>query len=136
MIQKYFSHVLTVSGLVTMLPLAQFFAPTQVLAASQLQIGDAVGLLYAQHWGLLAFCFGALLLYAAKHPEHRQPVVLAAGLEKLGLCVLVALGWSNPALQGLHPVLWVDGLMVVLYAWWWFAPKPSSAPPPEQQRHQ
>ncbi|MDP3651493.1 MAG: hypothetical protein Q8R67_07410 [Rhodoferax sp.] len=117
---KYFTHVLYATGFITMLPLAQFFAPTAVLAVSGLQVGDAVGLLHAQHWGLLAFCFGALLVYAARHPDIRHPIVLAAGLEKLGLCVLVAMGWTTPALQGMHPVLVIDGLCVILYALWWF----------------
>ncbi len=117
---KYFTYILYATGFITMLPLAQFFAPTQVLALSGLQVGDAVGLLHAQHWGLLAFCFGALLFYAARHPEIRRPIVLAAGLEKLGLCALVAMAWNTPALQGMHPVLFIDGLCVVLYALWWF----------------
>ena len=122
MIAKYFTPILYVTGLITMVPLAQFFAPAAVLSISGLQTGDAVGLLHAQHWGLLAFSIGALLVYAARHPKVRRPIVLAAGVEKLGLCALVALGWSNPALQGLHPVLFIDGLCVLLYAIWWLSP--------------
>ena len=121
MIAKYFTPILYVTGLITMVPLAQFFAPAAVLSISGLQTGDAVGLLHAQHWGLLAFSIGALLVYAAKRPGVRRPIVLAAGVEKLGLCALVALGWSNPALQGLHPVLFIDGLCVLLYAIWWLS---------------
>ena len=118
MIQHHFTKVLYATGLVTMTPLLQFFFPAQVLGLSMLQVGDAAGMLHAQHWGLLAFCFGAQLVYAARNPLVRKPVVLAAGLEKLGLCALVLLGWNNPALQGLHPVLFIDGLCVILYAWW------------------
>lgn len=119
MVSRYFTHILYITGLLTMLPLAQFFAPGLVLAQSGLQVGNALGLLHAQHWGLMAFCFGALLVYAARHPNHRKPIVLAAGVEKLGLVALIALGWSDPGLQGLHTVLWVDGVCVVLYATWW-----------------
>ena len=126
MIAKYFAPILYVTGLITMVPLAQFFAPASVLSISGLQTGDAVGLLHAQHWGLLAFCIGALLVYAARYPGFRRPIVLAAGLEKLGLCALVALGWNNPALQGLHPVLFIDGLCVLLYAIWWLSPAAQS----------
>ena len=118
MIDRYFAHILYVTGVITMLPVLQFLAPTAVLQLSALQVGDAAGLFHAQHWGLLAFCFGALLVYAARHPPLRRPIVMAAGLEKLGLCVLVVLGWSNPALQGLRPALVIDGLCVILYAWY------------------
>lgn len=126
MIAKYFTPILYVTGLITMVPLAQFFAPASVLSISGLQTGDAVGLLHAQHWGLLAFCIGALLVYAARYPGFRRPIVLAAGLEKMGLCALVALGWNNPTLQGLHPVLFIDGLCVLLYAIWWLSPAAQS----------
>lgn len=121
MMNKYFTAILYVTGIITMTPLAQFFAPTAVLGISGLQVGDAVGLFHAQHWGLLAFCFGALLVYAARHPEMRRPIVLAAGLEKLGLVALVAINWNTAALQGLHAALVIDGICVVLYALWWFS---------------
>jgi hypothetical protein len=116
MIQKYFTQILYITGFITMVPLLQFFAPGVILPLSALQVGDPAGMFHAQHWGLMAFCFGGLLVYAASHPIHRRPIVLAAALEKLGLVALVTMGWNNPALQGLHPVLVIDGLCVVLYS--------------------
>ena len=124
MINKYFTQILYVTGVITMLPVLQFFAPDVILPLSKLQIGDAAGMFHVQHWGLMAFCFGGLLVYAARNPSIRKPVVLAAGIEKLGLCVLVLMAWSNPALQGLHAAVVVDGLCVVLYTLWFLsAPK-------------
>lgn len=118
MLSKYFTQILYVTGAITMLPLLQFFAPGAILPLSNLQVGDPAGMFHAQHWGLMAFCFGALLVYVARHPPLRKPVVLAAGVEKLGLCALVLLGWSDPALQGLHLAALVDGVCVVLYGTW------------------
>jgi hypothetical protein len=128
MVQKYFTQILYVTGVITMLPLLQFFAPAEVLRVAALQVTEDAGLFHAQHWGLLAFCFGALLVYAARHPAVRKPIVLAAGLEKLGLCALAAAGWNNPALHGLRGPLAVDGLCVLLYAAWLLtAPRDNSA---------
>ncbi len=118
MVNKYFTQLLYVTGVITMLPLLQYFAPGLVLAQSHLQVGDAAGLFHAQHWGLMAFCFGALLVYAARNPALRKPVVLAATVEKLGLCALVLMAWNDPTLQGLRLALVVDGACVVLYTLW------------------
>jgi hypothetical protein len=122
MTNKYFTQILYVTGFITMLPVLQFFAPGIALPLSGLQVGDATGLFYARHWGLLAFCFGALLVAAARNPAMRRPVVLAVGLEKLGLCTLVLLSWGEPALQGLYPAVAIDGVCVILYAVWLVAP--------------
>ncbi len=116
MISKNFTKILYITGAITMLPLLQFFLPATVLGQSGLQVGDAAGMAFAQHWGLVVFCIGALLVYAARHKEVRRPIVLAAGVEKLGIVVLVLLHYSDPLLQGLHTALFVDGFTVLLYA--------------------
>ncbi len=128
MIHKHFTAILYVSGVLTMLPLAQFLAPGEVLRMMALQVTEDSGLLLAQHWGLMAFCFGALLVYAARNPQVRRPIVVAAMVEKAGLCALVAVGWNNPSLNGLHGTLIVDGLCVVLYAWCLHVDAGSAAP--------
>jgi hypothetical protein len=73
---------------------------------------------YARHWGLMALCFGGLLVYAARHATARGPIVLAATVEKFGLMLLVALAWGEPALQGLHGAALFDGLCSVFYVIW------------------
>jgi hypothetical protein len=119
MLDNQIARILDVSGAVTMLPVLQFFAPTQFLEhASGITIAGDAGLLFARHWGLLAFSMGALLVYAARHPEARKPIVLAAAVEKLGLVIAIALMWSNPAMQGLHIAAVFDGACVLLYATW------------------
>lgn len=123
MTQKYFTHILYITGVATMLPLLQYFAPQLALSMSALSLSDPVGLLYAQQAGILIFCIGALLVYAARHPVHRRPAVWAALVEKLGFCVLIVQSWNQPALQGLHLVVFFDMACVLMYAIYLFGPQ-------------
>src|SRR4051812_42904936 len=101
-ISAHISTILIVTGVVTMLPIFQFFFPAQVLKlVNKLDIKDEAGLFFARHWGLLAFCIGALLVYAAWHPELRVPVMLLAAAEKAGIVALVALHRGRPYAKGL-----------------------------------
>ena len=114
--EKLTRTILNVSGVVTMLAGVQFFAPALVLRASGVPVTEAAGLFYAQHWALLVLVVGALLLYAARHPEVRRPILLAVGAEKVGFVGLVLMQWQEPALQGLHLAAPFDAVCVVLYA--------------------
>ncbi len=113
-----FKWVLMVSGFITLLAGLQYFAPGTALGLSQLSVGDPAGLLFARHWGLMAGCFGALLLYAAYQPAVRAPVVLAAAVEKTGLVLAIFMQWDEPALAGLHVPAIFDTVCVLLYAVW------------------
>lgn len=115
MVVKYFTPILCISGILTMLGILQFFWPRMALSMSGLNVDEGAGLAFARHWGLMAFCFGALLVYAATRVELRRPIVMAAGLEKLGMVTIIALGWNDPFLAGLRPVLFSDGATVVLF---------------------
>ena len=48
---------------------------------------NAVSLALARHWGLLIFCVGVLLVYAASHPAIRGPAMVLAAIEKVVLGV-------------------------------------------------
>jgi hypothetical protein len=113
--EKIIRKILYVSGTVTMLAGLQFIAPTLFLQASGMQVGDVTGLFFARHWGLMAFVVGALIIYAVKQTQARRAILLAAAVEKLGLVVMLAINWSEPALQGLHTAAFFDGACVVLY---------------------
>lgn len=115
MIERHFDKILYVTGVVTITPLLQFFLPTLNLGLSGLVVGDETGMLFARHWGLMAACFGALLLLAGARPAIRKPIVLAAMVEKLGLVTLIAMAWNTPALAGLHVAALFDGACVLLY---------------------
>jgi len=116
MLDRHFGKILYLTGAVTFTPLLQFFLPNLNLGLSGLVVGDEVGMLFARHWGLLAACFGALLITAAARPTLRKPIVLAALVEKLGLVGLILMAWSTPALAGLHLTAVFDGACVILYA--------------------
>jgi hypothetical protein len=115
MLERHFDKILYVTGAVTVTPLLQFFLPTLNLGLSGLVVGDDTGMLFARHWGLMAACFGALLIYAAARPAVRKPIVMAAMVEKLGLVALIAMAWNSPALAGLHVAAMFDGACVLLY---------------------
>jgi hypothetical protein len=115
MIATRIELILIVTGAATATMLSQFFAPLPVL---RLIYGEAptdgVSVALARHWGLLIFCVGALLIYAAFYPTVRTPILLFAVIEKVGLGVCV-LGTSLRG-QGIVAVLAAaDLLMALIY---------------------
>jgi hypothetical protein len=120
MIHKHMKAILLVTGLITMVPGLQFLAPDLMLRQQGLAVSEDAGLLLARHWGLVVCCIGALLAYSGVRHDARRPIVTAGLVQKLGLVILVAMGWSNPALQGMHPVAAFDAVCVVLYALYLF----------------
>ncbi len=132
MIEKHFTKILVITGIITMLPIVMFFFPWAMLSIFGLNVGREAGVPFTKHWGLLAACFGALLVYSAYHAELRRPIVIAAAIEKIGLCVIVAMAWNEPSLQALRPILFVDGLIVLIYGVWLLSGA-SSAPEPARR---
>lgn len=119
MLTEHFAAVLWVTGAITSLPVLQFFAPRRVLALMyRIEIADEAGLLFARHWGLLAASVGALLMFAAAHPELRPPVVAVALVEKAGIVVAFVLVRHRPFARGLRMVAAFDTGCVLLYAAW------------------
>ncbi|MFZ6871697.1 hypothetical protein ACO0LF_06445 [Undibacterium sp. Di27W] len=125
--EKIISKILYVSGTVTMLAGLQFIAPTLFLQASGMQVGDVTGLFFARHWGLMAFVVGALIIYAVKQVQARRAILLAAAVEKLGLVFMLAINWTEPALQGLHIAAFFDGSCVLLYSIYLLGKAPASS---------
>ena len=86
MIATHIQPILIITGAVTAIPLVQFIMPSQVL---RMIFGetrtDAISLALARHWGLLIFCVGMLLIYAASHPSVRDPAMVFAATEKVAL---------------------------------------------------
>ena len=115
MIATHIELILIVTGAATATMLSQFFAPLPVL---RLIYGEAptdgVSVALARHWGLLIFCVGALLIYAAFYPPVRVPILVFAVIEKIGLGVCV-LGTSLRK-QGIAAVVAAgDLLMAAVY---------------------
>ena len=119
MLVEHFTTVLWVTGAFTTTPLLQFFAPRQVLALLyRIELTDEAGVFLARHWGILAACFGGLLMFAAAHPEVRPAVVTAALVEKAGIVVAFLLVRRRPFARGLRLVAAFDFVCVLLYAAW------------------
>ncbi len=113
-LRRRWSRLFFWTGIATMLPGLQFLLPVPVLQLLGIDIADPAGMFYARHWALMAACFGALLV----HASGRGAIVLAAATEKLGVALLVALAWNEPALRALHGAAMFDGLSAALYLTW------------------
>jgi len=114
-ITSHIDVVLFVTGVCTASALVLFLLPSRALRQI---IGDdpgpvSIGLL--RHWGLLLFCVGALLVYAAFHPPVRAPAVVLASVEKLGfaVCVFGTMLRQRPIVSLMAAA---DLAMVLLYA--------------------
>lgn len=109
--------VLLLSGAFTLLPIVVFLFPTN---GPRLLFGvdapDGAGGLFTRHWSLLAPSLGALLIYAAWHPELRAPLMLAAGVEKAGLVALIVADWKKPHTARMRPIVICDLVIVSVYA--------------------
>jgi hypothetical protein len=80
--------ILIITGAATAIALIQFIAPAPVLRVIFGEApANAVSLALARHWGLLIFCVGVLLIYAAFHPSVRDPAMVFAATEKVALGV-------------------------------------------------
>jgi hypothetical protein len=75
---------------------------------------DAVSIALMRHWGLLVFCFGGLLVYAAYRPEVRKPVLVFTIVEKVAL-VLGILLLPLPLKSGAYVAAASDATFTALY---------------------
>lgn len=86
MIAIHIEFILLITGIFTTIGGLQFFLPAKL---SKLNFGEApssdVSMFLARHWGMLVLCFGALLILASKNEAIRQPVMIAAAVEKAAL---------------------------------------------------
>ena len=115
MIADHSSEVLIVTGLLTMGAIAAFLAPANILKLVFGSVApDAGSRFIVQHWGLLVFLVGALLVFAGRHSEVRVPVLVVAATEKLvgsGLMLTGSLRRRPVVLA----IVAADSLMAVLY---------------------
>jgi len=83
MLANQIEWILLLTGLATFGALAVFVAPVPMMKLVFGQApSDTLSLLIFRHWGLLVCLVGALLVYAAYHPETRGPAMVVAILEK------------------------------------------------------
>jgi hypothetical protein len=107
--------VLLITGLGTAGAVVVLLAPTTMMKLLFGRVpADALSLLIARHWGLLVGLVGALLVYAAYHPEIRVPVLIVAIVEK----AVIALGLLISPFRSRPTVLVMalaDASMTVVY---------------------
>ncbi|MDZ4812712.1 MAG: hypothetical protein SGI99_08895 [Pseudomonadota bacterium] len=116
-VAEHIFAVLLISGVITAVPIVQFFFPAATLKhLHKMSIDDPSALFFVRHWGLVVFSIAALLVYAAGHAEVRAPIMLAALIEKVGLVTMVALHWNQPYACGLRAAALFDSACVLVYA--------------------
>ena len=115
-VTDHIAAILLVTGVVTASPLLQFLAPTLGLKVLfKLAPPEGAGGFFTRHWGVIVGGFGALLVYAASHPELRAPLMLVAVLEKAGLVGMIAADWKQPHTAGMRLTAAFDTTCVVVY---------------------
>jgi len=89
MIGAHIESILVTTGVLTAMALIMFFAPVPGLRGicGAAAPTDAISIALARHWGLLIFCVGAFIVYAAYHPAVRAPAMVFAAVEKIALGV-------------------------------------------------
>jgi hypothetical protein len=81
---EHISEILIVTGLLTMGTFAAFLTPATILNGVFGVVATEAGTRYiVQHWGLLVFLMGALLVFAGRHPEMQVPMMAMVATEKL-----------------------------------------------------
>lgn len=114
-IGSHIEGILVITGVLTASMLAQFVAPSWVVRHTFGNFSsDALTKMFARHWGLLLFCIGALLFYAAFHPCMRVPAVVLASIEKLGFVACV-FGTSVRDQRMASVMAAGDAVMVILF---------------------
>jgi hypothetical protein len=105
-----------VSGVVTAVGgLGGFVAPVPLLRlAFGIDRPEAATSFFVRHWGLLIFLVGALVVYSAYVPSVRQPIFIAAAIEKAAIVAMVFFGGlkRTPVMTALAAG---DGLFTILY---------------------
>lgn len=113
---RYFCYCV---AMVTMSPIVQMFYPEVPLVVNFSGIGNKANFLTLQHWCLMAFCMGLLLLWAAQQPEQRKFPLLLVSLEKLGLVFLVLFYWTSTEVKDMRMVALFDGVSAVVIILWY-----------------
>jgi len=118
MLATHIELILLITGLVTAGLLVLFLAPVPVLKVLFGEApSDTLSLLIVRHWGLLVFLVGALIIYAAYHPEVRVPTLIVAIVEKVALVLGLLISPFRQRLMVLAMVLADTGMaaMYVMY---------------------
>ena len=116
MITPYIDIILYITGAFTALMILQFLLPKLMLEkVNEVKVTSPAGQFYARHWGLVVFSVGALLIYAGYKPVYREPIILAATIEKIGLIALLMADFNKAYTKKLKLAMYFDMVCVTLY---------------------
>jgi hypothetical protein len=88
MLAAHSELILLITGLATAGALVLCLAPVTMTKMLFGQApSDAASLFIVRHWGLLVSLVGALLIYAAYHPDVRVPALVVAIVEKAAIAL-------------------------------------------------
>jgi hypothetical protein len=111
--------VLEISGILTCSMILYALAPRSF---HQFIFGESAGhgtmLLVLRSWGIMIFGSGALLIYAAYHPDFRDAIMLYSIVGKSSFIVPVLLDSQNTLRKPAFAMALADVVMVVLFAWY------------------
>jgi hypothetical protein len=111
--------VLEISGLLTCSMLLYALAPRMF---HEFVFGEDVNqpsaVLALRSWGVMIFGSGALLVYAAYHPEFRDAIVLFSIAGKSSFILPVLFDTGRLIRKPAFPMALADVAMVLLFAWY------------------
>jgi len=111
--------VLEISGILTCSMLLYALAPRTV---HQLVFGENIvspsAILALRSWGVMIFGAGALLVYAAYHPDFRDAVMLYSIAGKSSFILPVLFDSGKFLRKPAFPMALADVVMVALFAWY------------------
>ena len=118
-IDAHIGWVLEISGILTCSMLLYAVAPRSF---HQFIFGENIvsfsGLLVLRSWGIMIFGSGALLIYAAYHPEIRDAIMLYSIAGKSTFILPVVASASTTRRLPAFPMALADIVMVALFAWY------------------
>ena len=111
--------VLEISGLATCSMLLYALAPRMVHEfIFGADVTDSFVILALRSWGIMIFGSGALLVYAAYHPEIRDAIMLYSIAGKSSFIIPVLFDSGRLTRKPAFPMALADVVMVALFAWY------------------
>lgn len=111
--------VLEISGLLTCSMLLYAIAPRMVHEfIFGTDVSEPSAVLALRSWGVMIFGAGALLVYAAYHPEFRDAIMLYSIAGKSSFIVPVMFDSGHRARKPAFAMALADVVMVLLFGWY------------------
>jgi hypothetical protein len=111
--------VLEISGLLTCSMLLYALAPRMVHEfVFGVDVTDNTAILALRSWGIMIFGAGALLVYAAYHPDFRDAIMLYSIAGKSSFILPVLFDSGKLLRKPAFAMALADVVMVALFAWY------------------